>query len=145
VIVIGKDLLGAGNIARSSLEVDGIGSQVDIDLQAVFKQAQIFIPRAEQSLDVRADLNALLHLDFGVGALPPGLWMLNCLCGGTVFIRPRHCHRRRAGPSPLVDKVFLWVKVEPAEGARPEVQATAITVKVTPARGQESMASEKRR
>jgi hypothetical protein len=32
--------------------------------------------------------------------------------------------------------------VEPAEDARPEVQATTITVKVTPARRQESMATK---
>ena len=41
---------------------------------------------------------------------------------------------------PLVDKPFSCLEVEPAEGARPEVQATTITLKVTPVRGWESMA-----
>jgi hypothetical protein len=48
----------------------------------------------------------------------------------------------QAHSSLLSDKLFLCLEVEPAEGARPEVQATAITVEVTPARGQESMAME---
>ena len=41
----------------------------------------------------------------------------------------------QAQSSLLRDKLFLCLEVEPAEGARPEVQATAITVKGTPARG----------
>jgi hypothetical protein len=43
------------------------------------------------------------------------------------------------------DKPWFCLEVEPAEGARPEVQATAITVKGTPARARESMAATWRR
>ena len=62
MVVIGKDLFGAGNVARRTFQINGIGSQVNIDIQAVFQQAQVFVARAEQSLDVGADFNALLHL-----------------------------------------------------------------------------------
>jgi len=33
--------------------------------------------------------------------------MLNCLCGGTVFIRPRHCHRRSGRPLPTCGQSIL--------------------------------------
>jgi len=44
--------------------------------------------------------------------------------------------------SPGTDKRFSCLEVEPAEDARPEVQATTIEVKGTPARRQESMATK---
>ena len=50
MVVIGEDLFGAGDVARRTFQVNGIGSQIDIDIQAVFQQAQVFIPRAEKSL-----------------------------------------------------------------------------------------------
>src|SRR2546426_285676 len=36
LIVIGEDLLGASHISRCALEFDGIGFQIDGDLQTVF-------------------------------------------------------------------------------------------------------------
>ena len=137
MVVIGEDLFGAGNVARRTFQVNGIGSQVDIDIQAVFQQAQIFVPRAEKSLDVGADFNALLHLWVLLvfDALLPALdaqWPVQEVefvsCNP---IRPTG----RQQSSLLRDKLFSCLEVEPAEGARPEVQATAITVKGTPARG----------
>ncbi len=65
--------------------------------------------------------------------------MLSCPHRAEVFgvqgVREQETHS-----CPLTDKLFLYLEVEPAEGARPEVQATAITLKGTPARGGESMA-----
>jgi hypothetical protein len=136
VVVIGKNLLGKRHIAWSPFQVDGVGSQVNIDVQAVFQQPQILVPRAEKSLDVGGDFNALLHLGFG-----DSVWMLNCLYAGWSF-KTQTPPDGQTKSSLLTDKPFLCLKVEPAEGARPEVQATTITVEVTPARRQESMAME---
>jgi len=68
--------------------------------------------------------------------------MLNCLCGEWSFKTQAAPPDGQTKSSLLTDKPFLCLEVEPAEGARPEVQATTITVEVTPARGQESMAME---
>ena len=142
MVVIGEDLFGAGNITRRTFQVDGIGSQVDIDIQAVFQQAQIFVSRAEESFDVGADFNALLHL-VGYWFLTrsfPGFGCSKACAGSGVCIIQADSPDARAQSSLLRDKPFLCLEVEPAEGARPEVQATTITVKGTPARGRESMA-----
>ena len=68
VVVVGKNLLGPGNVAGRPFQVDGIRSQVDIDVQAVFQQAYILVARAEKSLDVGTDFNALLHSVFGASS-----------------------------------------------------------------------------
>ncbi len=68
MVVVGKDLLGPGDVAGRAFQIDGIRSQVNIDVQAVFQQAQILVARAEQSLDVGTDFNALLHSEFGASS-----------------------------------------------------------------------------
>ncbi len=61
VVVVGKELFGAGHVARRALDFNVIGSQVDVDIQAVFEHVQIFVAGAEQGLDIGTDFNALLH------------------------------------------------------------------------------------
>ena len=57
--------------------------------------------------------------------------MLSCLC-----------MKGRNTACPGANKRFSCLEVEPAEDARPEVQATTIEVKGTPARRRESMAAK---
>ena len=61
VVVVGEQLLGAGHVARRAFQVDVIGTQVDVDVQAVFEHVQVFIASAEQGHEVRTDFNAFLH------------------------------------------------------------------------------------
>jgi len=61
MVVIGKDLLGPGNIAGRTLQFNRIGAQIDVDVQTVFQHMQVFIPGTEQGFNVRSNLNALLH------------------------------------------------------------------------------------
>src|SRR6185369_83066 len=61
--------------------------------------------------------------------------MLSCLCTKACARRADHCP---AGTDPR----FSCLEVEPAEDARPEVQATAIELKGTAARRQESMVAK---
>src|ERR1700674_190960 len=68
-------------------------------------------------------------------ALPPAHWDAD-LSGHS----PRKNGRKHSCPG--ADKRFSCLEVEPAEDARPEVQATAIKVKGTPARREESMATK---
>src|SRR6185295_6554041 len=64
--------------------------------------------------------------------------MLSCLCTKACARRADHC-------SAGTDRRFSCLEVEPAEDARPEVQATAIELKGTAARRQESMAAKRAR
>ena len=116
MVVVGKNLLSPGNVARRPFQVDGIRSQVNIDIQAVFQQAHILVARAEQSLDVGTDFNALLHSVFGASSRA---------LDAELPVRGAQKH-----PCPGVDKRFSYLWVEPAEDARPEVQATAIELRV---------------
>ena len=72
--------------------------------------------------------------------------MLNCLCGDGSSLswakskEPVRAERSSTDPSekwqhprPFRDKRFFCLEVEPADGARPEVQATTIKIKGTPA------------
>jgi hypothetical protein len=61
LIVIGEDLLGAAYISRCALEFNGIGFQIDGDVQTVFQHMQILIARAEQGLNIRTYLDTLFH------------------------------------------------------------------------------------
>jgi len=49
-----------------------VGSQIDVDIQAVFQHMQIFVARAKQGLDVRAEFNAFLHSGLWRCLLQPG-------------------------------------------------------------------------
>ncbi len=71
-IVIGENLLGPGYVARCPLQFDGVGPQIDVDVQPIFQHVQIFVSRAEQGLNVVADINTLLHSV--AGAFPPVVW-----------------------------------------------------------------------
>jgi hypothetical protein len=66
--------------------------------------------------------------------------MLSCPHRAEVFGVSRRTRGKETHSSPLTDELFLYLEVEPAESARPEVQATTITLKGTPARRGESMA-----
>src|SRR6185369_2736591 len=61
LLIVGKYLLGACHIFSFAFQVNGVGTQVDGDVQAVFQDMQVFIPGAEQGLDIRADLDTFLH------------------------------------------------------------------------------------
>jgi len=63
LFVIRKNLLGAPNIARSSFQFDGILAQVNISVEAVLENVQVFVASAEEGFDVGADLNTLSHSD----------------------------------------------------------------------------------
>jgi hypothetical protein len=65
--------------------------------------------------------------------------MLSGPHGAEVFGVSRRTRSEEIHSCPLTDKTFLYLEVEPAESARPEVQATTITLKGTPARREESM------
>src|SRR5450631_4513905 len=68
LLEIREDLLRAGYISRGTFNLEGVRTQINVDIQAVFKHSQILIPRAEESLDVRANRNTFLH---SVLAHPP--------------------------------------------------------------------------
>ena len=48
-VVIGKNLFGAGYVAGSAFQFEGVGTEVNIDVQAVFQHVQVLIPGAEQA------------------------------------------------------------------------------------------------
>ena len=68
--VVGEDLLGASHVAGRAFEFDGIRPQVDGDVEAVFEQAHIFVPRSKQRLDVGAYPDALFHACLYDGGSP---------------------------------------------------------------------------
>src|SRR5207245_1162361 len=70
LIVFSEDLLGPGHIARRPFEFNGIGAQIDGNVQTAFQHVQIFIPGAEQGLYVGTDLNTFLHSVAGACLLP---------------------------------------------------------------------------
>jgi len=61
VFKVRENLLSARHIARGALKINPVRPQINIDIQAVFEHMQVFVPRAKQCLDVRGDLDALLH------------------------------------------------------------------------------------
>ena len=61
LIVVGEHLLGAGYVARGSFQFDGVGAEVNVDIQAVFEHMEIFIAGAEQGLDVTCEFNIFFH------------------------------------------------------------------------------------
>ncbi len=61
MVVVGEQLLGARHVAGRAFQVDAVGAQIDVDVQAVFEHVQVFIAGAEQGFEVRADLNTFLH------------------------------------------------------------------------------------
>src|SRR5690348_11214598 len=61
MVVIGEYLLGAIYVSRSTFNFYGVSFQVNGDVQAVFEHMQIFVSRTEQSFNLRADLDVLLH------------------------------------------------------------------------------------
>ena len=62
VLVVGKDLLSAGDVGGCSGNLDGIGPQVDGHVQTIFQQAQVFVSGSKQGFDIWADFDILLHL-----------------------------------------------------------------------------------
>src|ERR1700734_3833425 len=59
--IVGKNLFGAGYIGSCTFELNGVGAQVDIDVQTVFQHMQVLVPGTEQGFNVRSNLDALLH------------------------------------------------------------------------------------
>src|SRR6185369_6749311 len=65
VFVIGEDLLGAVHVGRRSFDLDGVCAKIDLNLQAVFEQAQVFVAGPEKSFDIRADIDIFLQRSDG--------------------------------------------------------------------------------
>ena len=61
LLVVGKQLLGARHVAGRAFQFNVVGTQVDVDVQAVFQHVQILIARAKQGFDIRVKINAFLH------------------------------------------------------------------------------------
>ena len=61
MLVVGKELFGASNVAGRAFQFNAVGAQIDVDVQAVFEHMEIFIPRAEQGLDVGGEFNIFFH------------------------------------------------------------------------------------
>ena len=59
--IICKYLLGARHFGGRAMDLNGIGFQIDGDVQAVFQQMQIFVVRAKQGFDIGAEFDVLLH------------------------------------------------------------------------------------
>ena len=68
--VIGENLFRAGHVARSAFQFNGIRSQIDFDVEVVFQEADIFVPRAKECFDVGADPDAFLHACAFSGVYP---------------------------------------------------------------------------
>ena len=62
MLVIGENLLGAGNVAGSSIDLDRVGAHGDGYVQPIFEQSQVFVTGAKEGFDIRADLDLGLHL-----------------------------------------------------------------------------------
>ena len=62
VLIVGKHLLDPADVAGRAGDLDGVGAQVDGDIQTIFQQAQVFVAGTKQGFDIRADFNVLLHL-----------------------------------------------------------------------------------
>ncbi len=60
-LVVGENLLGASHVVGRAFEFDGVRPQIDGDVEPVFQQAHILVPRAEQRLDVGTNPDAFLH------------------------------------------------------------------------------------
>src|ERR1700751_507673 len=62
MLVIGKNLLGAGDVTGCSVDLDRVGAHGDGYVQPIFEQSQIFVTGAKEGFDIRADLDLGLHL-----------------------------------------------------------------------------------
>ena len=124
LVVVGEDLLGAGYVARGSFEFNGVGSQVDVDVQAVFQHVQVFVAGAEQGLDVGADFNTLLHSVFA----HPSVLRLRVAFRAPV-LRWRRGDTGTRVPVSATTK-FFSLQVEPTGMLAPGVQATTIELRV---------------
>ena len=79
MLIVGKHLFGAVDIAGRSVDLDGVCAQVDGDVQAVFEQAQVFVAGAKQGFDIRADFD--VRSSSRVGVMPPGAWVIGDVVG----------------------------------------------------------------
>ena len=60
-LIIRKDLRSSSHVALGPFKLNGVRTEVNGDVQPVFQQAHILVPRAEQGLDVGTNPDALLH------------------------------------------------------------------------------------
>jgi hypothetical protein len=57
LIEIGEDLLDSSYVLGFSGDVDGVGTEVDVDLKAVLEEAEVFVTCAIERLDAWGDFN----------------------------------------------------------------------------------------
>ena len=71
-------------VTRRALQVDGIRPQIDADVEAIFQQAHILVPRPKERFDVGADPDAFLHACVVLSWRVPEGWIASfepCACG----------------------------------------------------------------
>ena len=100
VAIVGKDLLGPGNIAHCPFQFDRVGSQVDGDVQTVFQHMQVFVPGTEQGFNVRSNLDALLHSALAYPSVDGYAWF------AAIALRWHCCHAGAPVPAFVTTKFF---------------------------------------
>jgi hypothetical protein len=61
VIVIGEDLFGPLDILGSAFDLYGVGQKINGHIKSVFQQSQVLVPRTEERLNVRGDIDIFFH------------------------------------------------------------------------------------
>jgi hypothetical protein len=69
MLVVREHLLRARHVARGALNNNRISLQINGDVKAVFEQVKVFIASPKQGLNVRSDVDVLLHSDLKANLL----------------------------------------------------------------------------
>ena len=60
-VEIGEDLRGAGYLSFFAGDVNGVGAEVDGDVESIFKESKIFIAWAVKRLNTGRDFDGLFN------------------------------------------------------------------------------------
>ena len=61
VVEIVEDLLDPGYILGRAVDLDGVGLEIDDDIESILKQVKVFVARSEQGFEIGTKFDVFLH------------------------------------------------------------------------------------